>query len=358
MTTQVSAFRTHCTEGARNFAQTAVVIDNEAYLDRAADAGPRRAARAPSSVLAAAEPNGTVGQGESEKAAVETSPVSPPAPPSPDAEQSLEPNTKAPDSPSLASPSSVPDDEQTHELNAKALMDAFLEDAIICGLYKPTQAEETVELSVKAAQHADIVILDWYLQDSSSQNAKEIVRRILKSDLDENGRLRLIAIYTAVPDLSSLTTEMLSFIDDDANLKDRFKPAPNGHALSGADTRISFINKYVNKPNVPVTDDTEVVSEKDLPGRLLDEFAFITEGVLATFAVNAIAEVRRAAHHIVAMFQKELDGVYVAHRCSIPHPEDAKGIRNRNGVIGNPKRDYDERGCRTQHERRGARLLD
>jgi hypothetical protein len=199
-------------------------------------------------------------------------------------------------------------------------MDAFLKVDVICGLYKPEPREQMVELSVKAAQHADIVILDWYLLDSNSQTAKEIVRRILKSDLDENGRLRLIAVYTAVQDLSSMATELLSIIKDEEGLRDRFELAPNGHALISPETRVSFINKT----NVLGTTDIEVVSERDLPDRLIEEFAFITEGVLATFAVNSIAAVRRAAHHIVAVFRKELDGAYVAHRCSITHPEDAK----------------------------------
>jgi hypothetical protein len=247
-------------------------------------------------------------------------PVPSPVPPSPNTEQSSQPHPKEDVRPAVALPPGVPEDEQSHDLDAKSLMDAFLKVEIICGLYRPEPREHVVELSVKAAQHADILILDWYLVDSNSQTAKEIVRRILKGDLNENGRLRLIAIYTAVPDLSLMASELLSFIEDEAALKDRFKLPPNGHTLISTDTRVSFINK----PNVPGTVGIEIVSEKELPSRLLEEFASITEGVLATFAVNAIADIRRAAHHIVAIFRKELDGAYVAHRCSIPHPEDAK----------------------------------
>lgn len=54
----------------------------------------------------------------------------------------------------------------------------------------------------------------------------------------------------------------------------------------------------------------DIVPEKELPERLIKEFAIITEGVLSTFAVQSIAVVRRAAHHIVAVFRKELDGTH------------------------------------------------
>ena len=313
-------FREHCIEGARNFVQTALIIDNEAHLGRAADSEPRLATRSPSSLHVLADVAVTVGQGKNEVVGDGLPPASSPDPPSSDAQQSFQSHPKESDSQAVAIPPTVPDNEQSHDLDAKSLMDAFLNVEIICGLYKPEPREQIVELSVNAARHADIVILDWYLVDSNSQAAKEIVRRILRSDLDENGRLRLIAIYTAVPDLSLMASELLGVIEGEAALKDRFKLAPNAHTLSSADTRVSFINK----PNVTGAVDIEIVFEKDLPGRLLEEFASITEGVLATFALNAIADVRRAAHHIVAIFRKELDGAYVAHRCSIPYPEDAK----------------------------------
>ena len=318
--TDTLTFRQHCIEGAQKFVQTALVIDNEAYLGPAPVSKPRLATRSSSSLQVLADAMITVGQGKDAVDGAGLPPGPSPAPPSPNTEQSPQSSPKENVRPAVAFPPSIPEGQQSHDLDAKSLMDAFLKVEIICGLYKPEPREQIVELSVEAAQHADIVILDWYLLDSNSQTAKEIVTRILKSDLDENGRLRLIAIYTAVPDLSLMASELLGFIEGEAALRDRFKLAPNAHTLSSADTRVSFINK----PNVTGAVDVEIVFEKDLPGRLLEEFASITEGVLATFALNAIADVRRAAHHIVAIFRKELDGAYVAHRCSIPHPEDAK----------------------------------
>jgi len=190
---------------------------------------------------------------------------------------------------------------------------------IICGLYKPAAGEDKISLSSAAALHADLVILDWYLEGHNSSAAKEIVRTILRKDLEQNGRLRLIAVYTAQRDLQALARELLVKLNDDDSLHDRLVLASDGKALVGPDTRVCFINK----PTIGATAD-DIVEEQALPERLISEFALITQGVLATFAVNSVAAIRRAAHHLVSVFRKELDGAYVGHRCALLTPDDAK----------------------------------
>ncbi len=292
-----SPFIQHCVLGARKFIQTAVVIDNEAVLgapNRAPeDDKPKRARRDSGSVLA---------------------------------EASLEPDAPADD----PVPAPVPerphgDDAETaiatsHYLNAKQLTDAFLAQSVICGLYKPEPGENMVLLSSNAAMHADLVIIDWFLEGRSSATAKEIIRNILKADRAENGRLRLLAVYTMEPGLASIAGELFDAIEQDPALKGRLALAENSQTLASSDTRICFFNK----PNTIDTKNAEIVAEGDLPERLLREFAALTEGVMATFAVSSIAAIRRTAHHLVASFRKELDGAYVAHRSALPDPEDAK----------------------------------
>lgn len=62
----------------------------------------------------------------------------------------------------------------------------------------------------------------------------------------------------------------------------------------------------------------------ELPSRLIYEFAFLTAGALGTFAVTAIAAVRREIHHVLAIFSKELDGAFLGHMCALESPEDAR----------------------------------
>jgi hypothetical protein len=293
-----SPFIQHCVQGARKFIQTAVVIDNEAVLgapDKAPeDDTPKRARRDSGSVLTEPTP----------------------------------PETVAPDGEALPAPtqeqSPGADSETTivtsHYLNAKQLTDAFLAQSVICGLYKPEPGENMVLLSSNAALHADLVIIDWYLEGRSSATAKEIIRNILKADRAENGRLRLLAVYTSEPGLESIALELFDAIEQDPALKGRLAIAENSQILVSSDTRICFFNK----PNTIDTKKAGIVAEGDLPERLVSEFAVLTEGVMATFAVSSIAAIRRTAHHLVASFRKELDGAYVAHRCALPDPEDAK----------------------------------
>jgi hypothetical protein len=295
MSGPATKFRSHCEKGIRNFVQTAVVIDNEARLDfgssRIADATPRVAVPPPVSVLESVVAPLT---GEKNDA----------QPQSEDGNGTKE------------------DAKAAHELDAKALTDAFHNIEVVCGLYKPVPGEESVGLATKAARHADVVVLDWYLEPNSndSSKAKEVIRSILRQDYQEKGRLRLIAIYTGAPGLDQLAKEVFGDLQADPNLKDTFQLSQNPDALTRGDVRICFFNKP-HTIGVPAGD---VVLEADLPSRVIREFAVVTEGVLATFAVNAIAAVRRATHHVISLFRKELDGAYLAHRCRLQQPEEAE----------------------------------
>jgi len=127
----------------------------------------------------------------------------------------------------------------------------------------------------------------------------------------------LIAVYTGAAGLPQFAKEVFDDLESDPNVKGQFKL--NGHSLTRADSRICFYNK----PDTPGAIRTDVVTEGDLPDRLMKDFATVSEGVLATFAVTAVAAIRRAAHHVVALFRKELDGSFVAHRCRMDDPESA-----------------------------------
>jgi hypothetical protein len=295
MTPPGDAFYEYCVEGIKSFVQTAIVIDDEAFFpplgaDSKAE-GARTATRSSGSVM---EPNPVSGS------AVTTN-------------ESAMANHRV---------GGEPTDTQIGPLDAKAITDAFHSIQVVCGLYRPTPEEDAADLATRAAQHADIVILDWFLdkKNHDSAKAKQVIRSILTKDLAEYGRLRLIAIYTSEGDVPRLAKDVFDFLNEDETLKDRFALPPGEKALTREDARICFFNKRTSVNASP----PDIVAEKDLPDRLMREFAFVTEGVLSTFAVNAIAAVRRASHHIVALFGKQLDGAYIAHRCRLPEPEDAK----------------------------------
>ena len=248
-------FHNRCVEGIREFVQTAVVIDNEAYLEKpeVSHGEPSVAKRASGSVV---EPDPvTSAQAEGVRTDVNIA---------------------------------------GHSLDVKALTDAFHKVEIVCGVYKPTSGDDTVTLATKAACNADLVVLDWLLDETrSSATAKEIVKSIFIGDSQKNGRLRLVAVYTGEPNLKELAKELDDELKADARDGLRgFELSSEGCSLQRSDAKLS-------------------------------EFASVTQGLLSNFAVSAVASVRRAAHHIVATFKREMDGAYLSHRIRLRQPDDA-----------------------------------
>jgi hypothetical protein len=311
---EMNPFQTHCVEAARTFVQTAIVIDNEATLgntEQPETATPKVAVRTSASILSG---NLLGPHGEEIELGTTSDKAHAPQSESIATQPAMEAITVSPATPVDESPATGGTD-----FDAKALTDAFSKLSVICGIYKPEKGSTLVEPFTDAAQHADIVIVDWFLETGSSLAAKDIVLRVLTNDAEESGRLRLIAVYTSQPDLPRLAQELLDAIRNSPSPVESLALAANDRVLTGRSTRICFFNK-VDSLGVPKE---HIVAVEDLPGQLLEEFAMLTEGVLSTYAVTSIAAVRRAIHSLIATFSKGLDGVYVAHRCSLPHPEDA-----------------------------------
>lgn len=282
-----ATFTDHCKDGARLFLQTALVIDDCADLD--AD-GPRLepetrvATRVTGSIL---------------HMDVVARPENPTDAPTPD-------NSAT----------------QATRLNAKVLTDAFMSEEVICGVHKPIGPDIAVDVAIKAAARADIVVVDWYLENRSSAKAKEIVTGILRADKAEHGRLRLIAIYTSEPGRSGTAKDLFEAIEAEADLAGTLRLDLANATVFGTDTRICVFNKV----GTPTTSDILEVAEKDLPELLIKEFVQLTDGLLANFAVSAVAAVRRGAHHVLTRFSNVLDGAYLSHRASIDVPEEAEAL--------------------------------
>lgn len=285
MTTTFDAFDGYRRSGVTRFVQSAIVIDNEAeFSSRKSAARPQKpATRPPVSRLRVKTPAAIAKPAEPE-------------------------------------PKPVVVEETSQELDAKSLTDAWSDREVICGLYRPEpgEGENMVVRAQKAALHADVVILDWFLEKSSSVRAKEIVREILKADLASNGRLRLLAIYTSQTGVTAIAKEVLDAVEDEPSLKNLL--TLDGAVLSGANIRICVLSK----PQTMGTSDVDKVDESNLPGRLIDEFAELSKGLLTSFALHSIAAVRRAAHHLVTVFQHDLDGAFLGHRCALEQPDDSR----------------------------------
>ena len=263
-------------QGVERFLQTVLVIDNDLTLD------------------APAEPVPTVV-----------------VPPAASLQGSSAPPVPAPVAPAAPSPAARGRSAES-PLDAKQIMDAFLRRSLICGMHKPNRGNELVAEAIRAARRSDAVIVDWMLDGKDPSGAKEIIAGIVDGDRDENGRLRLIVVYTSEQNVGSITAQIVERLADPALL------APAAGVLTKPDLRIVVMNKEgtVGGP--------DIVSVAALPARIVDEFARLTNGVLATFAVSAIAAVRRSTHHVLAVFSDEMDGAFLGHMCALKSPEDAR----------------------------------
>lgn len=308
----------HYVDGVRRFLQTAIVIDDQAEFAPV----PRPIASAP-----IAAPTGSLLKRAAE-AAVE--PANDPvasaglvasAGASAAAEAALPRFADRPFDDAEQAPATAPHEEDEQDgrvgLNAKVLSEAFLSKNMICGLYRPAAGDNMVQSTTGAARQADIVVVDWHLEEGSSRAAKDIILSLLKADAEENGRLRLVAVYTSQPGRADMAADLLQEIEGQPSLKGRLRA--EGPALVGSDTRIVFINKRGSAPSA----DLDEVLEANLPERLVGEFAKLSDGLLATFAISAVAAVRRGAHHVLALYTEDLDGAYVGHRSALPYPDDA-----------------------------------
>lgn len=305
----------HYLDGVRRFLQTAIVIDDQAEF--APVTRPIASIMVPAPTGSLLKRAAAVAEKAAQQQPANDSPASPetPGPTNPDAEAgdgATGDGARA----GAETPAGTDGDGEVG-LNAKALSEAFLTKNMICGLYRPTAGDNMVESTTGAARQADIVVVDWYLEEGSSRAAKDIILSLLKGDAEENGRLRLVAVYTSQPGRADMAADLLKEIEGESSLKGKLRD--EGPALVGADTRIVFINKRGSAPSA----DLDEVLEADLPGRLMEEFAKLSDGLLATFAISAVAAIRRGAHHVLALYTKDLDGAYVAHRSALPDPDDA-----------------------------------
>ena len=206
-------------------------------------------------------------------------------------------------------------------LDAKAVIDRFAELGSVCAVLRPAREEEFQQKFVKAAMRADVVILDWKIDDSYGGKTLEVIRCMLEHDQD-GGRLRLVAIYTGEPDLEDITQKVAKTIDESYahgelavdNGALRISKGPV-HAVIFAKDETSLVAK---------AHQSQVVAESELPDRLIDEFSGITEGLLSNVALAGLTALRAEAHKLLLKFAPSLDAAYLGHRLLLPNPRDAE----------------------------------
>lgn len=218
------------------------------------------------------------------------------------------------------SPDPVADrDPAGADLNAAAVIAGFADVGSVCAVLSATRSPEFRTRAVGAARRADIVVLDWTIEESTGDEALAVLREILTSD-QQGQRLRLIAIYAGEPNLDVIrdrVQEAIHTFHEEHVLK------LDGFRLSKGPLHVVILAKEGVVRRLPEFDSQET-TDSELANRLIEEFALMTGGLLWNSAIAGIATIRDNAHRVLAKFERGLDAAYLGHRLLLPHPPDAE----------------------------------
>ena len=95
-----------------------------------------------------------------------------------------------------------------HTLNARSVIDSFAALGVICGVVGPSQS------AIETMRQADIVVLDWRLQEDDPGYALSLLNDLLTGEVDRNS-LRLVAIYTGEARLEDIYEAVFTQLKDD-----------------------------------------------------------------------------------------------------------------------------------------------
>ena len=200
-------------------------------------------------------------------------------------------------------------------LDAGAITESFSKLGLICGVVKPTGDGD---VDVAAVERADLVVIDWRLDDEG-ERAMKLINSIL--DGDQGQRLRLIAVYTGESDIVGIGEQINKNLHNNGY---RFEGVPRDDAvtLSCGHCRIEIYAKQ----GTPLAPELEMRSVRyaDMAGRLIEDFARMTTGLMPSIALVALTAVRENAHRVLDKFDGRLDAAFLTHRACLDVPDDSE----------------------------------
>lgn len=209
-----------------------------------------------------------------------------------------------------------------HPLNAKPLVDRFADQGLVCAALRLDQ-DEDARRTVKAAQRADIVVLDWKMNGNYGETTLQLMREIIGSGSDE-ARLRLFAIYTGENSLVEIVEQLRKELD--ALVGGKYEYSRNEpFAITRGPIRVAVYAKAGTQ--LPEEDPVlygRIAAPEELPDRLLRDFAEMTSGLVSNVALDALARLRANMHRILRRLHPGLDAAYLAHRALVMPPEEAE----------------------------------
>jgi hypothetical protein len=218
----------------------------------------------------------------------------------------------------LKAPSKLDD----HDLDPKAVTDAFAEHGLVCSLLSPDADEDVDERVLRAARRADLVVMDWVLHRDEGRKTLDLIEKILVDDeYPHRRRLRTIAVYTGQTGLHEVADRLA------ATLEGVYRDCPlvrhdDGLAMTKGPVRAAVFAKEHVSDLGPALEPRRVAFS-DLPTRLRGEFATLTTGLVTGVALATLAALRDDTHRVLRALGPTLDPGYLGHRSALTDPDDA-----------------------------------
>jgi len=266
-------------DAAFAFLQTAVVIDDEAFMS----------AGAPSGAVEALPPSESAEAGEAG-----------------DLEQLQAPGDEL---------------EPGGALDAEKLIEGFAALGLVCAVLRPAAGVDDVPLAEKAFKRADILILDWEIFRDDGVRALKLIRQVSRN----RRGLGLIAIYTKHRNLDRIAADVVQALTEEVGAAERV----DEYVIEAGVLTVALLSKAHEMPNPPVNP----VPESELPNRIVELFAARVTGLLELAALRAMGAVRADTHLLLRVFGPGVDAGYVANRMLLPRPDDA--VDGARALLGN-----------------------
>lgn len=205
-------------------------------------------------------------------------------------------------------------------LDTKVLINSFADCGIICSALEFTGFNLNSASFNNTAKFADIVIIDWEMEEEKSgDNALKLISSLLGDDFSNPQRYRLLTIYTAHLDLAEISQKVVAHVKKVH--KKNLKIEHNGLQLVCQSVVITIYAK--DSRGIAKNFQGNAVDEGGLPERLVACFSESISGILPNTALSAITAIRQSTHHLISLFNRNLDYAYLTHRASLPKPDDA-----------------------------------
>lgn len=225
-----------------------------------------------------------------------------------DDEADLRPPTSAPASvtvPKFGSLSQTEDTGQAERgrgVQAGVLVDGFADVGLLCSVMIPGPNGDVAAESriLKAAAVADIVVLDWELEDEG-ERALRIIERLVQA----GDRLRMVVVYTSTPELEPLGKEIESVFEQFDVSFAKLRP--------GVFSAEPFFCVVLRKNGVESDVAYLQCDDSELPRVVMQQFTELTAGLLRNAVFEGLAAIRDNAHVLLSRFPPRLDAPFASH---------------------------------------------